>query len=291
MVCLATLTLVGRTDNGDGLFQAMVKDISVQKRTELDLKRNNDELDRRVAERTAQLETALEDLGAFSYSVAHDLRSPLKNIKALSEHLVGMAALRGGGEERDLSQRIHKGSTRLIALVDDLLRFARTDSQEVSRTVVDIGEMARECIANSAMETGHVRFDLPEPGQACVHADSSMVQVVLTNLLANALKFTRLRNDALIQVQVAIDGQDTVVLIKDNGVGFDNSKNEQLFGMFKRLHPAAQFEGTGVGLALVNRIMKKHGGSIWAEGVPDKGATFFLRFPGQVKAQALKMAS
>ncbi|MCI1753918.1 MAG: hypothetical protein LKM36_13965 [Flavobacteriales bacterium] len=109
-------------------------------------------------QRTAQLQIALEDLGAFSYSVAHDLRSPLKNIKALSEHLVGMAAMRGDGEERDLSQRIHKGSTRLIALVDDLLRFARTDSQEVSRTVVDIGGIARTCIANTAMETGHVRF-------------------------------------------------------------------------------------------------------------------------------------
>jgi PAS domain S-box-containing protein len=291
IACLATLTLVGRTENGDGLFQAMVKDITVQKRAEMDLKRSNDELDRRVAQRTAQLQIALEDLGTFSYSVAHDLRSPLKNIKALSEHLVGMAAMRGDGEERDLSQRIHKGSTRLIALVDDLLRFARTDSQEVSRTVVDIGGIARTCIANTAMETGHVRFELPEPGQAWVNADGSMVQVVLTNLLANALKFTRLRNDAVIQVQVAIDGKDTVVLVKDNGVGFDNSKNEQLFGMFKRLHPTAQFEGTGIGLALVHRIMQKHGGSIRAEGVPGEGATFHLRFPGIVNDQALKLAS
>ncbi|MGV9012845.1 MAG: sensor histidine kinase [Flavobacteriales bacterium] len=291
VTCLATLTLVGRTEDGHGLFQAMVKDISEQKRAEMALKRTNNELDQRVAERTAQLQTALDDLSDFSYSVAHDLRSPLKNIKTLSEHLVAMAAERGDPEERDLSQRIHKGSNRLIALVDDLLRFARTDSQTIQRGLVDIGELARECITNTAMEKSHARFVLPEPGTAWVHADAAMVQVVLNNLLANALKFTRLRDEALIKVEVTNEGNDTIVRVIDNGVGFDNGKNEQLFGMFKRLHPNSQFEGTGIGLALVHRIMQKHGGSVKAEGVPDKGATFILRFPGHVAENSLKLAS
>ena len=291
VTCLATLTLVGRTEDGHGLFQAMVKDISEQKRAEMALKRTNHELDQRVAERTTQLQTALDDLSDFSYSVAHDLRSPLKNIKTLSEHLVGMAAERGDLEERDLSQRIHKGSNRLIALVDDLLRFARTDSQTIQRGLVDIGELARDCISNTAMEKSHARFVLPEPGIAWVHADGAMVQVVLNNLLANALKFTRLRDEAMIKVEVAIEGNDTIVRVMDNGVGFDNGKSEQLFGMFKRLHPNSQFEGTGIGLALVHRIMQKHGGSVKAEGVPDKGATFTLTFPGHVAENSLKLAS
>lgn len=289
--CLATLTLVGRTETGAGLFQAMIKDITIRKREEIKLKRLNEELDRRVASRTAQLQTALDDLSAFSYSVAHDLRSPLKNIKALSELLGGVAAQRGDEEERDLSQRINKGTARLISLVDDLLRFASTDSLEVEKAEVDIGMLVRECIEGTTLDREHVEFVLPDTGHAFVMADRPMLQVVVNNLLSNAIKFTRLRADARIMVELSREGEDTLVTFSDNGVGFDNSKNDQLFGMFKRLHPTNQFEGTGIGLALVHRIMQKHGGHVRAEGSPEHGARFFLRFPGQAGPEGLRMAS
>ncbi len=277
--CLVTATHVGQTPDGTYLYQAMIKDITDRKQQEEQLKKLNSTLDKRVVVRTKQLLEALDDLGSFSYSVAHDLRSPLKNIKVLSDHLSSMASARGDEEERDLSQRIHKGASRLINLVDDLLRFARTDSQKVECREADVSKIMHECIGNMELPQEHVVFTLPEPGAAIIHADPSMVQVALSNLLANAVKFTRKTEHPRIEVGLARKDGDDIIWVKDNGVGFESQKKDQLFGVFKRLHTTAQFEGTGIGLALVDRIMKKHGGSCWAEGAPNEGATIYLRFP------------
>ena len=282
--CLVTATLVGRTAEGGGLYQAMVKDITDRKQQEEQLKKLNSSLDKRVAVRTKQLLEALDDLGAFSYSVAHDLRSPLKNIKVLSEHLNSMAAVRGDEEERDISHRIHKGTSRLINLVDDLLRFARTDSQKVECRDTDVNEIMQECLGDMVLPKGHVEFSLPATGNATIHADPTMLKVALNNLLSNAVKFTRKAENARIELGHASEGGSDVIWVKDNGVGFESQKKDQLFGVFKRLHTTAQFEGTGIGLALVERIMKKHGGSCWAEGAPNEGATVFLRFPRERQA-------
>jgi signal transduction histidine kinase len=257
----------------------MIKDISDRRQEELRLRKLNSDLDKRVAVRTQQLMDALDDLGAFSYSVAHDLRSPLKNIKVLSDHLGSLLAVAGTADEKDISHRIHKGTSRLIALVDDLLRFARTDSQKLECEDVDLAEIMEECIRDIAIDHDHVQFALPLPDQFRVHADRAMLKVALNNLLANALKFTRGKKLARIEVGATTDEEGLVVWMKDNGVGFDNSKKDMVFGVFKRLHSTSQFEGTGIGLALVNRIMNKHHGSCRAEGTPDVGATFFLRFP------------
>ncbi|HMN06307.1 MAG TPA: response regulator [Flavobacteriales bacterium] len=279
MDCLVTATHMGKSGEKRSLYQVILKDITDRKKQEEHLKKLNSDLDKRVAIRTKQLLEALDDLGAFSYSVAHDLRSPLKNIKVMSEHLSSMALLRNDEEERDMSERIHKGVTRLIALVDDLLRFSRTDSMETTFTDLDIRETLNECIDEHGISPHKVKFILPEPGQAIIHADPAMIKVVLNNLLANAIKFTKKRDVARIEVGHAREGDTDVVWMKDNGVGFDAQKKDQLFGVFKRLHSTSQFEGTGIGLALVDRIMKKHNGSCWAEGAPDSGATIYLRFP------------
>ncbi len=289
--CLVTTTLVGKTTDGISLYQAMIKDITDRKQEELSLKKLNSDLDKRVKVRTKQLLEALDDLGAFSYSVAHDLRSPLKNIKVMSEHLSGMATIRGDEEERDLSQRIHKGAARLIALVDNLLRFARTDSQKVEVGEVDLTALAQECIQELHDAPRTVEFKLPMPGTAMIQADPSMLKVVLGNLISNALKFTRESETPRIEVGHGREAESDLLWVKDNGVGFEASKNNQLFGVFKRLHSATRFEGTGIGLALVDRIMKKHGGSCWAEGMPDQGATIHLRFPRTEPALALRQAS
>lgn len=288
--CLITATLIGRTAEGTRMYQAMIKDITDRKQQQLYLEKLNRDLDKRVNVRTKQLLEALDDLGAFSYSVAHDLRSPLKNIKVMSEHLGSMAALRGDEEERDLSQRIHKNASRLINLVDNLLRFARTDSRTVESLEIDACGVAQESIRDLAIQHESVEFILPKPGEAMIHADPSMLRVVLDNLFGNAVKFTREKPKPRIELGYAHrDGAD-ILWVKDNGVGFESDKNEQLFGVFKRLHASDRFEGTGIGLALVSRIMKKHGGWCWAEGVPDQGATIYIRFPAKGTDQELRRA-
>ncbi len=281
--CLITATQVGKDVEGRTLYQAMIKDITDRKQQEQYLKKLNSDLDKRVAVRTKQLMEALDDLGAFSYSVAHDLRSPLKNIKVMSEHLSSLAAVRDDEEERDLSQRIHKGASRLINLVDDLLRFARTDSKTVEFTNSSVMDLMNDCVRELLPLPANVKFEFTVPEDAQVFADPSMVKVALNNLIANAMKFSRDRTVAVIELGAFREEGNDVLFVKDNGVGFDSQKKDQLFGVFKRLHPAAQFEGTGIGLALVDRIMKKHSGLCWAEGALDEGATVYLRFPRQAE--------
>lgn len=288
--CLITATYLGASPEGPALFQALIKDISDRKQEEARLKKLNSDLDKRVAVRTQQLMDALDDLGAFSYSVAHDLRSPLKNIKVLSDHLGSLLAVGGNEDEKDISHRIHKGTSRLIALVDDLLRFARTDSQKLECEDVDLAEMMEECIRDIAIDHDHVEFTLPPPGQFSIHADRPMLKVALNNLLANAIKFTRGRDLGRVELGANRDAEGLVVWLKDNGVGFDNAKKDMVFGVFKRLHSTSQFEGTGIGLALVNRIMNKHSGKCWAEGTPEIGATFFLQFPDAQGSSMVRLA-
>ena len=289
--CLITATGVGKTPEGTRLYQAMIKDVTDRMQQQKYLQKLNSDLDKRVNVRTKQLMEALDDLGSFSYSVAHDLRSPLKNIKVLSDHLSSMASLRGDADEQDISRRIHKGASRLISLVDNLLRFARTDSRKVESLEIDVAGVAQECIQDLAGDNAHVEFILPEPGEALIQADPNMLRVVLDNLIGNAVKFTKEQARPRIELGHAHkDGAD-ILWVQDNGVGFESDKNEQLFGVFKRLHSADRFEGTGIGLALVDRIMKKHGGWCWAEGAPDKGATIYIRFPAKGADQELRQAS
>lgn len=287
--CLMTATYQGRTANGKALFQAMIKDITDQKQEEKRLKELNDELDRRVAERTKQLMDALQDLGSFSYSVAHDLRSPLKSMRALTDHLNELAAYRNDVDLAEVSGRIHNSTSRLIALVDDLLRFARTNAKEVVRSEVDVRQAVISGLAGLDVSDRRLEVTMPDAGQAIVNVDEAMFNVVLNNLLSNALKFTRTRPVARIAVtHEEVDGAH-IVSVADNGVGFNAQQKDQVFGMFKRLHKSEEFEGTGIGLAIVQRIVQKHGGDCWAEGGENEGATIHLRFPSSAASARLRM--
>jgi PAS domain S-box-containing protein len=288
--CLMTATYQGRTPDGKALFQAIIKDITDRKQEEVRLKKLNHDLDRRVAARTKQLMEALDDLGAFSYSVAHDLRSPLKGMRSLTDHLSELAVMRSDAEISEVSERIHRSTSRLIALVDDLLRFARTDTQEVDRTAVDLREAVLECLNTLDVSGRRLEITMPEAGHALVPADKAMLHVVLTNVLSNALKFTRTRDQARITVAHAVQDGDHIVSITDNGIGFNAERSEQLFGVFKRLHKNDEFEGTGIGLAIVQRIVQKHGGTCWAEGREGEGATVHLRFPAVAGELSFRMA-
>jgi|GEM_PF-595326 len=278
--CLMTATYLGKREHGREVFQAVIKDISDRKQEENRIRKINTELDKRVAARTGQLLEALEDLGSFSYTVAHDLRSPLKNIAALSEHLNTHAQEEGAAAQYiEFTERIHKGAQRMLELVDDLLRFSQTNTREIERRDVDLQSLLTRSIQEQVTETrrDQVRCTV-EPGTTIL-ADAPMLTVVMQNLLSNALKFTRLRERPEILIGHRREGDRDILFVKDNGVGFDNQHKEQAFGVFKRLHKADQFEGSGVGLAIVQRIVSKHGGEVWAESATDQGTTIHVAFP------------
>lgn len=276
--CLMTSTYLGKGANGLDTFQAMIKDISDRKQQENRLRKLNADLDKRVAVRTAQLMEALEDLGSFSYTVAHDLRSPLKNIVALSEHLHSQAQ----GEPTEASamaERIHKGAQRMIDLVDDLLRFSQTNTREMEMGRFELLPLVDDLIDELIHADRRDRIVVEVVPGTQLLADAPMLKVVLQNILSNALKFSRNSSDPRIVVRhERREGRD-VISIKDNGVGFDASHKEQVFGAFKRLHKPEQFEGTGVGLAIVHRIVGKHGGEVWAESAVGEGTTIHVALP------------
>lgn len=287
--CLMTATYLGKQEHGRDVFQAVIKDITDRKQEEKRILKLNADLDKRVAARTGQLLEALEDLGSFSYTVAHDLRSPLKNIAALSEHLRNHAAEQGeDGTYLEFTERIQNGALRMLDLVDDLLRFSQTNTRELERREVPLAPLLAQLILEQVAEVRRGQITIEVENDATVLADAPMLNVALQNILSNALKFTRLRERPKIVIgHRRVEGKD-VIHVKDNGVGFDAQHKEQAFGVFKRLHKADQFEGTGVGLAIVQRIVAKHGGEVWAESAVDQGTTVFIALPIQnVRSSAI----
>lgn len=281
---LMTATYLGRQENGTDLFQAIIKDVTDRKQEEKRLTRLNEELDKRVNVRTSQLLEVLEDLGSFSYTVAHDLRSPLKNIAALSELLNSHALEQNDANTIEFTGRIQKGTQRMLELVDDLLRFSQTNTRDLDLKDVDLSTLITAVIEDQVPEERRPQVVMSIPSGTCVRADAPMLKVVLQNLLSNALKFTR-RNDApriTFEYERGVD-QD-IIRVTDNGVGFDPQHAEQVFAPFKRLHSVEQFEGTGVGLAIVQRILRKHGGQVVARSEPGKGTTMELIFPASERA-------
>ncbi|HNU56296.1 MAG TPA: ATP-binding protein, partial [Flavobacteriales bacterium] len=276
--CLLTATYLGKEAHGVHAFQAVIKDISDRKQEEVRMKKLNADLDRRVAARTGQLLEALEDLGSFSYTVAHDLRSPLKNIAALSDHLRA-AAQESPADCIEFADRINNGAQRMLELVDDLLRFSQTNKREINKRQVPLRELVEQCVAEQVAEARMDQVHVVIDKDVVILTDAPMLKVVLQNLLSNALKFTRTREVPEISIaHQRSDGRD-LITVKDNGVGFDPKHKEQAFGIFKRLHQAEQFEGSGVGLAIVQRIVAKHGGEVWAESAVDQGTSIHIALP------------
>ncbi|MCB9184885.1 MAG: response regulator [Flavobacteriales bacterium] len=278
--CLMTATYMGAQDGHRDVFQAIIKDISDRKQEQKRLEKLNADLDRRVAARTSQLLEALEDLGSFSYSVAHDLRSPLKNIAALSELLrhtaEGNPAL---GECLPFADRIERGARHMIQLVDDLLRFSQTNTRELERKAVPLRELVLESVEDIVPQDRRAQVSLDVTDEAQVLADAPMLKVLLHNLLSNALKFTRTKASPRIAIEHRDEPDHDHLIVKDNGVGFEAQHKDQAFGVFKRLHKADQFEGTGVGLAIVQRVVAKHGGEVWAESAVNQGTAIHVRLP------------
>lgn len=278
--CLMTATYLGQQNDRKDVFQAIIKDVSDRKQEEKRLQKLNSDLDKRVAARTSQLLEALEDLGSFSYSVAHDLRSPLKNIAALSEMLHSTALTENGQQDcAEFAERIHRGAARMIQLVDDLLRFSQTNTREVQLKTIPLAPLVVAAVEDIVPEERRGQVTWAIADTTLVNADAPMLKVVLHNLLSNALKFTRSQERPSVEIGYERLADKDHLWVRDNGVGFDPQHKDQAFGVFKRLHQAEQFEGTGVGLAIVHRIVTKHGGSVWAESAVGKGTTIHIQLP------------
>jgi PAS domain S-box-containing protein len=258
---------------------SVIRDISSRKAAENAVRELNVTLERRVRERTAELEASNQELESFSYSVSHDLRAPLRALNGFSHLLKEEYAHRIDANGLNYLERIRAASKRMGELIDNLLDLARVSRQDLKRVHVDLSALAgeiREALKEQAPER-KVAWHI-DPGLA-VRADPVLAKALLENLLRNAWKFTAECEEARIEFSATAHDGETVYCVRDNGAGFEMAYADKLFKPFQRLHDAKRFEGTGIGLAIVHRVLRRHGGRIWAEGVPGRGAAFFFTLP------------
>ena len=259
----------------EALSVAFVESLN-RRRAEKKISELNEELNRHLLE----IETANKELEAFSYSVSHDLRAPLRHITGFVELLNKRDLASLDEKSRHYLEVISTAARQMGILIDDLLSFSRMGRAELMKTRVDFGTLVQEVVNDLSEETKGREIVWEIAPLPVVEGDAAMLRLVMVNLISNALKFTRSRSQARIEIGADIDHPDeTLFYVKDNGVGFDMKYADKLFGLFQRLHSSEEFEGTGVGLANVQRIIRRHGGRIWAEGAVDGGAVFRFSLP------------
>jgi light-regulated signal transduction histidine kinase (bacteriophytochrome) len=266
------------------LIQCNLRDVTLHRQAEDQVRKLNETLEQRVAARTCDLEAANRELEAFTYSVSHDLRAPLRHIMGFVEILEKEAAENLTEPHRRHLATIAGAARRMADLIDDLLAFSRIGRSEMQKVRVDLLTLVMEALDDLQSETKNRIISWKIRDLPVVAVDRSLLRQALVNLLSNAIKFTSTRTRAVIEVgtEPGAANEDTI-FIRDNGVGFNPRYSRKIFGVFERLNNADEFEGTGIGLANVQRIIRRHGGRVWALGKVDSGATFYFTLPRGVE--------
>jgi PAS domain S-box-containing protein len=273
-VIVASRWSLQRDDNGrPAAILETNNDITDHKRREREISTLNQEL----GKRTTELEATNKELEAFAYSISHDLRAPLRHMSGFAELLQKSAASSLNEKGRRYMSMILESAKRMGNLIDDLLAFSRISRAEAHKALVSLEQLVQEVLGEARQETGGRNVVWTVGALPAWHCDRSMLRVALVNLISNAVKFTRTRPQAEIEIGCTDQRENQVVVyVRDNGVGFDMKYANKLFGVFQRLHSTEAFEGTGIGLATVQRIIHRHGGKVWADSQVDRGATFYF---------------
>jgi PAS domain S-box-containing protein len=263
---------------GAQMILLAIEDITERRKAEEEIKNLNDDLKHRAFE----LEAAYKELETFSYSISHDLRNPLLVIGGFSRILLERYSNHLDAKGQQFLSMIHSNTQKMLQLIDDLLTFSRSEHQQMRPSDIDMGELAKAVFKELRSIIPEQELLLNIKTLPSARGDQSMIRQVFVNLLSNAIKFTRPKGAGVIEIGCMVKENQDIYYVKDNGVGFDLQYAGKLFGVFQRHHTVDEFEGTGVGLAIVQRIIHRHGGQVWAEGKVNEGAIFYFSLPRQV---------
>ncbi|MGH2607381.1 MAG: sensor histidine kinase, partial [Anaerolineales bacterium] len=276
------------TEGNCVLLVGAVHDITERKRAEAEIAQLNEGLERKISERTAQLKAANRELEAFTYSVSHDLRSPLRTINGFTQILLDTEGGALSEEGRRYLGLVREGAVRMGELIEDLLQLSRFARATLERGTVDTAAMVADVIRSLQDDYAGRRVDFVIGDLPACDADGNLLRQVWLNLISNALKFTRGRSPARIEIEATTKDSQVVYSVRDNGVGFDMRYADKLFGVFQRLHRAEEYEGSGLGLAIVQRIVLRHGGTVEAKSKPGEGARFSFSLEGAAQGSRLE---